>query len=87
MSNNKEPRPRRTFSPELKSKSLISIEVAKENAILSENMILQAHSLINGSPRLITVVPLKKKITVLQKIPNFLGFARKSSSLRWRTIF
>lgn len=70
MSKNKEPRPRRTFTPELNNKSLISIEAEKENVILSENMILQIHSLINGLPRQITVVPLRKKITVLQKMPS-----------------
>ncbi len=56
--------------------------MANENAILSESMILQVHSLINGLPRQITVVPLRKKITSLQKILSLLGFARKASSLR-----
>ena len=60
MSQNKEPRPRRTFTPELKQQIVDLFELEKENAILSENMILQIHSLINGLPRQITVDSVKE---------------------------
>ena len=70
MSQNKEPRPRRTFTPELKQQIVDLYRGGKRKCDIIREYDIANSLLYKWIAQADNTVPLRKKITVLQKMPN-----------------
>lgn len=70
MSQNKEPRPRRTFTSELKQQIVDLYRGGKRKCDIIRVYDIESSFFDKWIARQIIVVPLRKKITALQKMPS-----------------